>query len=80
VARYASMDATSIGFDASIKWFFDGQERVYDPTVAYEMAEPPFPYIYAPGRGSRGGVQRVWGRRWSYKDRCGSYRYLSMVL
>jgi hypothetical protein len=48
ICVYATMDASSIGFDPSIKWFFQGEERVYDPSVAYELAEPTLPYVYAP--------------------------------
>jgi hypothetical protein len=43
---YAAMEATCIGVHPSINLFVDSPERVYDPTVAYEMAEPPVPYIW----------------------------------
>ncbi|KAA8894639.1 hypothetical protein FN846DRAFT_819189 [Sphaerosporella brunnea] len=40
ICGYASMDATQLGFDPSIKWD-RGEETVYDPTVALEIKTEP---------------------------------------
>ena len=46
VCHYATMGATEVGYDPSIKWQ-DGQ--VYDPSIADTMTSPrPYPYMELP--------------------------------